>query len=205
MRALAALAVRFDALAERREESRATPRRRGSAPGRGDIIRGGRAHDNARTRPADRPALAPGAADGHRCVCRHYVLPETMQHPAVLSAVPGFAYMLMAYGLVPTGPALPTSESAMAMQRIGAGSLDELRDRSPCPGGGRCQRRIGDRWGFPREGGFVIRRPTRRRGDRLISSNPQIEALITDFAMPGLSGVELIAQAAQIRPNSRRW
>ena len=49
---------------------------------------------------------------------------------------------------------------------------------------------------------FVIRQAT--NGDealRLIASDPRIGILITDFAMPGLNGVELIAQATQIRPN----
>ena len=30
---------------------------------------------------------------------------------------------------------------------------------------------------------------------RLVAGDPEIDVLITDFAMPGLSGVELIAQA----------
>lgn len=36
---------------------------------------------------------------------------------------------------------------------------------------------------------------------QLIASDPQIGILITDFAMPGLSGVELIDQATQMRPD----
>jgi CheY-like chemotaxis protein len=49
---------------------------------------------------------------------------------------------------------------------------------------------------------FVIRQAT--SGDealRLIASDSRIGVLITDFAMPRLNGVELIAQATQIRPN----
>jgi DNA-binding NtrC family response regulator len=50
--------------------------------------------------------------------------------------------------------------------------------------------------------GFTVQRAA--NGDealRLIASDPTIDVLVTDFAMPGLSGVELIAQAVQIRPN----
>ena len=36
---------------------------------------------------------------------------------------------------------------------------------------------------------------------RLIASDPQIEILVTDYVMSGLSGVELIIQALQIRPD----
>jgi DNA-binding NtrC family response regulator len=38
---------------------------------------------------------------------------------------------------------------------------------------------------------------------RLVANDPKIDILITDFAMPGLSGVDLIAQAAEIRPAIR--
>jgi CheY-like chemotaxis protein len=36
---------------------------------------------------------------------------------------------------------------------------------------------------------------------RRVASDPRIEVLVTDFAMPGLNGCELIALAAQVRPN----
>jgi hypothetical protein len=36
---------------------------------------------------------------------RHYVLPETMEHPAVRSECMRFAYLIQAYGLASTRPA----------------------------------------------------------------------------------------------------
>jgi DNA-binding NtrC family response regulator len=36
---------------------------------------------------------------------------------------------------------------------------------------------------------------------RIISNDSAIEILVTDFAMPGMSGAELISEAMQIRPN----
>ena len=50
--------------------------------------------------------------------------------------------------------------------------------------------------------GFVVRKTA--SGDdalAIIASEPRIEVLVTDFAMPGLNGAELIAQATQIRPD----
>jgi CheY-like chemotaxis protein len=35
---------------------------------------------------------------------------------------------------------------------------------------------------------------------RLIASDPLIRVLVTDFVMPGMTGVDLIAQAIQARP-----
>ena len=50
--------------------------------------------------------------------------------------------------------------------------------------------------------GFVV--VTAPDGDsalRIIASDSRIGLLVTDFAMPGLSGVDLIMQALQMRPN----
>ena len=55
---------------------------------------------------------------------------------------------------------------------------------------------------FLTNAGFAVQKAG--NGDealRLIARNPQIDVLVTDFAMPGLSGVELIAQAMRLRPN----
>ena len=54
-----------------------------------------------------------------------------------------------------------------------------------------------------KEGFAVEKAPNGDEALSLISRNPKIDVLVTDFAMPGLSGVELIAQAVQIRPNLR--
>jgi CheY-like chemotaxis protein len=57
---------------------------------------------------------------------------------------------------------------------------------------------------FLRSAGYVV--TTAADGDtalRIIANDPRIGVLVTDFAMPGLSGVELITLAAQIRPDLR--
>lgn len=54
-----------------------------------------------------------------------------------------------------------------------------------------------------KEGFAVQKAPNGDEALSLIASDAKIDVLVTDFAMPGLSGVELIAQAAQIRPNLR--
>jgi DNA-binding NtrC family response regulator len=55
---------------------------------------------------------------------------------------------------------------------------------------------------FLANSGFVV--VTAANGDaalRIIASDPLIAVLVTDFAMPGLSGDDLIAQAVSMRPN----
>jgi CheY-like chemotaxis protein len=57
---------------------------------------------------------------------------------------------------------------------------------------------------FLRSAGYVV--TTVADGDaalRVMASDARIGVLVTDFLMPGLSGVELIALAAQIRPDIR--
>ena len=134
---------------------------------------------------------------------RHYVLPETMQHPVIQSATKRLAYTLMAYGLAPTRPEPAAAQPEMAMQQSSAGRIDRSRDT------GHHILVVDDVsdvlvavGAFLMKEAFVIRQAT--DGDealRLIASDPRIGVLITDFAMPGLNGVELIAQATQIRPN----
>ena len=134
---------------------------------------------------------------------RHYVLPETMQHPVIQIATERLAYTLMAYGLAPTSRNPAAAQSELAMQPSSAGRIDrsgatdrhilvvdDVSDVLVAVGA------------FLMKEAFVIRQAT--NGDealRLIASDPRIGVLITDFAMPGLNGVELIAQATQIRPN----
>ena len=55
---------------------------------------------------------------------------------------------------------------------------------------------------FLANAGFAVQKAT--SGDQaleLIANDPQIEVLVTDFAMPGLSGADLITQAMQVRPD----
>ncbi len=54
--------------------------------------------------------------------------------------------------------------------------------------------------------GFVVSTVTKGNATpRPVASGKLISVLVTDFAMPGLSGVDLINQATQIRPASKRW
>ena len=55
---------------------------------------------------------------------------------------------------------------------------------------------------FLKNAGFGVRKAA--NGDealRAIASDASIDVLVTDFAMPGLNGADLIAQAVQIRPS----
>ena len=55
---------------------------------------------------------------------------------------------------------------------------------------------------FLAKAGFTVQKTA--DGDealRMIASDPAIEVLVTDFAMPGMCGTELISQAERIRPN----
>jgi CheY-like chemotaxis protein len=195
MQALVALAGRFHALAERRENV-APGATEALAPRPTDVTWLG----------ADRPVGLPSvealqmAADA---MSRHYVLPETMLHPAIQSATRSLAYTLMAYGLAGPKPEPAGAQSDMALRHSGAERSDRSRDT------GHHILVVDDVsdvlvavGAFLMKEAFVIRQAT--SGDealRLIASDPRIGILITDFAMPGLNGVELIAQATQIRPN----
>ena len=130
---------------------------------------------------------------------RRYVDPETLNHPLVVSECYNLACMLMAYGLVPTKPV--TQDSCPAGQSRDGTSpadktthhilvVDDVHDILVTVGA------------FLAKAGFPIRNAS--TGDealRLIADDPRIDVLVTDYAMPGLSGGELIVLAAQIRPN----
>ena len=122
---------------------------------------------------------------------RGYALPETLMHPVVVSSIMALAYELMALGLVPAEPnlAVPPSNS---QRNIGQHILvvDDTADVLVAVGA------------FLMGQGFVV--VSAGDGDtalRLLMNDPQIGVLITDYVMPGLSGVELIAQAIQMRPD----
>jgi CheY-like chemotaxis protein len=131
-------------------------------------------------------------------ICRHYVLPETPRHPMVRSACVRLAYQLMAYGAasttapeVATPPArrlhdLPASLDTTPQVLI----VDDVADVLVTVGA------------YLVKTGFAVRKAS--NGDealRLIASDNRIGILVTDFAMPGMSGTDLIAQATQIRPD----
>ncbi len=203
MRALVALAGRFHALAQRREN---VARGATAAPLGSADVEWFEAGKHTVMFGSDRPMGLPSveamqmAADA---LSRHYVLPETMQHPAIRSATKRLAYTLMAYGMAPTGPEPAAARSAIPIQQSNPARLDQPRDT------GRHILVVDDVsdvlvavGAFLMKEAFVIRQAT--NGDealRLIASDPRIGILITDFAMPGLNGVELIAQATRMRPN----
>jgi len=105
VRALEALGAHFDALAERREAAdHAAFSAAETATVRSTATSRLEAEDPTAKPGPDRPMGLPSpealqmATDA---ICRHFLLPETRQHPQVQSAIMRFAYQLMAYGLVP--------------------------------------------------------------------------------------------------------
>jgi CheY-like chemotaxis protein len=204
MRALVALAGRFQVLAERRENV-ARGAAEALAPRPADVEwfeAGKRTVMLGSDRPMGLPSVEAMqiAADA---LSRQYLLPETMHHPAIQSATKRLAYTLMAYGLAATGPEPAAARSEIAIQQSSAGRLDRPRDT------GHHILVVDDVsdvlvavGAFLMKEAFVIQHAA--NGDealRLIASDPRIGILITDFAMPGLNGVELIAQATRMRPN----
>jgi DNA-binding NtrC family response regulator len=122
---------------------------------------------------------------------RGYVLPETRLHPVVASAIMTMSYDLMSYGLAPAEPDLAGAHSS-GPHSVGQHVLvvDDTSDVLVAVGA------------FLAGEGFAV--VCALDGDtalRLIAADPRIGVLVTDYAMPGLSGIELIAQAVQMRPN----
>jgi CheY-like chemotaxis protein len=121
-------------------------------------------------------------------------------HPAVVSECYRLACMILAYGLVQERPVLPHSAQAYAATAAASGELgttdhrvivvDDVADVlvSVCA--------------FLGSAGFAVTKAS--SGDealRMIVSDPHVDILVTDFAMPGLNGADLIEQATQIRPS----
>jgi CheY-like chemotaxis protein len=199
--ALIALSRRFNALAERREalerdaneaaeafalrmtQTERPAARDGAAPDRSSMAMGQPSAEALQT-----------ATDA---VGRYCILPETMEHPVIRSACTRLAYHLMAYGLVPTGQdaaVVATArrrENSVGLHRTPTHILvvDDVADVLVTVGA------------FLLSAGFTVGMAS--TGDealKMIANDPRIEVLITDFAMPGLSGADLILQAAQARP-----
>jgi CheY-like chemotaxis protein len=126
---------------------------------------------------------------------RHLVMPEAPQHPTVQYEAMKLAYLVAAYGLTAPQPtsdrpciAETPSEAAIAQQSILV--VDDVADVLVTVGA------------FLSKAGFDVQKAA--DGDealRMIAIDPQIRILVTDFAMPGLSGADLIAQAMEVRPN----
>jgi len=144
-------------------------------------------------------------------VCRGYDLAEIMRHPEIVHQVTELARLLVADGLVPTEPELAAVRSdttghtarKLPQEPHTAEIVDQVRHA------GQRILVVDDVTdvlvnvrAFLVNAGFAV--VTATDGDaalRLVASDPLIGILITDFAMPGLSGVDLIAQAVQYRPN----
>jgi DNA-binding NtrC family response regulator len=101
------------------------------------------------------------------------------------------AYDLMTYGLAPAEPDLPTARSS-GPHCLGQHVLvvDDTSDVLVAVGAFLAG-----------EGFAVVCAPDGDTALRLIAADPRIGVLVTDYAMPGLCGIELIAQAVQMRPN----
>jgi CheY-like chemotaxis protein len=197
MQALEALGARFDALATKREavehQANVVAQFRQLT-----AIQRLETEYRAEDPDSDRPLGAPSAeavvmaADA---VSRHFVLPETRQHPVVRSATMKLAYLLMAYGLVPSKPAVakPSGAETADMPNDARHHIllvDDAADVLVSVGA------------FLAHAGFAVERAS--SGDealQLIARDRRIDVLVTDFAMPGLNGTELISQAKQLRPN----
>lgn len=199
MQALEALGAHFDALAEQREAE-------DHEAYKAAVAFALRLTSAERLEAAQTGLLSPGSPRALQmatdAIGRHNVLPETNQHPAMQSASLQLAYLLMAYGLVPADqdPAkagLDIAAEGSVETPTGAHStahhvlvVDDVTDVLVTVGA------------FLANAGFTVQKAG--NGDealRLIARNPYIDVLVTDFAMPGLSGVELITQAMQIRPH----
>ena len=147
--------------------------------------------------PVGPPYLAPtqaALAMATHAIGRQFVFPDTSADPAIRSAIMKLAYLITAYGMVPNAPAMDltaTQQSGRTASSAGQHLLlvDDAADVLVSVGA------------FLANAGFIVRKTA--SGDEalaIIASDPRIEVLITDFAMPGLNGAELNGQAIQIHP-----
>ena len=139
-------------------------------------------------------------AEAWQIACRHlgkrYLLPETLHHPGVMRECYDFACMILAYGLVPkmVSPIKVQEAQAPAVSngQHRAIVVDDVPDVLVSVGA------------FLVNAEFTVRKaPNGEEALRVITSDPLIDVLVADFAMPGLNGADLITQAMQIRPSLR--
>jgi CheY-like chemotaxis protein len=140
---------------------------------------------------APTPAAQAMAADA---IGRRFVVPDTSGHPAIRSAILNLAYLITAYGMAPNTPKLDLATTNDSEHSPRADQHLLLVDDAP-----DVLVSVG---AFLMNAGFVVRKIA--SGDEalaIIASDTRIKVLVTDFAMPGLNGADLIAQATQIRPD----
>jgi CheY-like chemotaxis protein len=130
---------------------------------------------------------------------QRYALRETVLHPAVQLASMELAYTLMAYGLGFTTRA--TQQGAGETPRHDAERPDKPNQRHVLLVDDVDDVLVSVGAFLVKEGYAVQKAVSSDEALRRIASDPRIEVLVTDFAMPGLNGGELIALAAQLRPN----
>ena len=141
---------------------------------------------------------------------RGYGLTEATRHPEIVAQAIELSFLLTAFGLVPAKPDI-------VMARTDATGTLPRETRAMVAAAGSIERSSGTGQhilvvddvsdvlvsvtAFLVSAGSVV--TTAADGDvalRRIASDPRIGILVTDFVMPGLSGVDLIVQAMQLRP-----
>lgn len=138
-------------------------------------------------------------------IARHYISPDIRQSPLIIAATLELSYLLMAYGLVPAEPELDATESDMAEKSRVAPKLEPRRntDHHILVVDDVADVLVVVGAFLAREGFAVQNAASGDEALRIIASDPRIDVLVTDFAMPGLSGSDLTEQALKIRPNLR--
>jgi CheY-like chemotaxis protein len=196
VQALKGLGLRFDAVAQRREAEDHEAHSAAQALAMRMIEAEQLDSSEHESMPGPDSSIGPLSAEALQiatdAISRHYVLPETRWHPAIQSASMELAYLLMAYGLVSTKLEPTAIRSEISAYNTGHNILvvDDVNDVLVTVGA------------FLVNAGFAVQKAS--NGDealKMIVTNPQIDVLVTDFAMPGLTGADLIAQAIQIRPS----
>jgi CheY-like chemotaxis protein len=206
IRALTSLARRFDSLADRRRKRAAATQLARPELATPIVSRAAGLSAKRQSIYPSCPRVPEDAdfAQAWQLACEHvsksYVLRESMHHPAVISQCYNLACMLIAYGLVPKPISLPNSGEAAKPATKLPGEFDASRHRAIVVDDvADVLVSVG---AFLVHAGIAVRKAS--NGDEallLIASDPSIDILVTDFAMPGLNGADLIRQVTQMRPS----
>jgi CheY-like chemotaxis protein len=112
----------------------------------------------------------------------HFASPEIWRHPSI-----GSALMQVAGGIARvTRELVPDTSEEAAKPRILL--VDDAQDVLVTVGAF-----------LTKEGYLVLKAPDGEQALQLIANDPSISLLVSDFAMPGLNGADLIAQALELR------